>query len=506
MLTASDRRGQPIDEHLGRVAADRRADRAAGRRADAAAEQRARVRVLPREHVDDRDGVDASPSSDRRRLRVGVGGARGHGEQIDRLKRRCGVSTRCWVWPAPTSTGVRGSMGMGQAPYRRPPAARVRLGRRALVVGIGRGVGQVGTPGAALSGQIDRYRQEPQTSISATPANAWDAAAAWIAAAVTRSSSSIASRSSASGSNGSGSSGISAARCSYRTRSCRPSRCRDRRGEPRLEPGAGVVGDALGDDRARLVVPDLEQAVVLPDRIEATGRHEHRCGAPVEARDLELVLGVFGRRRAPLRVPVDDPGHGTVGVDAVRARGPPRRAPCRGTTRHGGSARASRARGCRSPVTTRSRSPADPSTYLSKYSRGHRRHMSSELALSGTMSGSNRSFIPAPGPSVRAEGPTVPGSSNGGERAASPFRPGAPVGSLVGSAAGDEGAPRTLDACGRNRIRDAGLDHLEAGGEPVVDLGHDRTGVDDRFGVGAAHQVGDADAHGPAGQPLRPSQ
>ena len=86
MLAAAIAGREPVDQHLRRVAADRRGDGRARRRADAAGEQRARVRVLPREHVDDGDRVDRA-SSDRRALAVGVGGAGRVGEQVDRLER-----------------------------------------------------------------------------------------------------------------------------------------------------------------------------------------------------------------------------------------------------------------------------------------------------------------------------------------------------------------------------------------------------------------------------------
>ena len=58
MVPAGDAGGEPVHEHLRGVAADRRGDRRARRHTDAPGEQRARIRVLPAEHVDDRDGVD----------------------------------------------------------------------------------------------------------------------------------------------------------------------------------------------------------------------------------------------------------------------------------------------------------------------------------------------------------------------------------------------------------------------------------------------------------------
>ena len=182
-----------------------------------------------------------------------------------------GSSTRCWVWPTPTSTGVRGSRGMGAAAYG--AVGGVGLVHRGRGSG---GVGQVGTPGAALSGQIERYRQVPQTSASATPGNA----------VRRRPRPDLRGRRCAAPRRSPRDRPRRARTARGRRRSRRevlvadpqlqPEPVGDRRGEPGLEPGARVVGDPLGDHRAGLVVADLEQPVVLPDRVEPARRHEHR--------------------------------------------------------------------------------------------------------------------------------------------------------------------------------------------------------------------------------------
>ena len=188
--------------------------------------------------------------------------------------------------------GGAGIDGHGRGPYRAvlDPA----LARHSSRSGSG-GVGQVGTPGAALSGQIERYRQvAADLGVGDAGERPGSAAAAWIAAAVGPQLLVDRLEVLVVGLERLGIVDDLGGEVLVADPEPESQARRDRRGEPRLEPGPRVVGDPLGDDGAGLVVADLEQAVVLPHRVEPAGRHEHRGREPVEARELELVLRVLG--------------------------------------------------------------------------------------------------------------------------------------------------------------------------------------------------------------------
>src|SRR5205823_2093175 len=82
-----------------------------------------------------------------------------------------------------------------------------------------------------------------------------------------------------------------------------------------LDLGRGRVGDALVPEAARLVVTRVEQTVVHPDGVDASGRHEHRRWLAVEARQRLLVrtAPLTARRRlvggTALRVTFDELAH-----------------------------------------------------------------------------------------------------------------------------------------------------------------------------------------------------
>ena len=155
VLAAGDRGREPVDEHLRAVAADRRGDRGGGapRRAgrgarpDPGTSTTAARRRRPCRRPRAATAAHRSPC----RRRASASASRSIGSSA-----RLGSATRCCVWPTPTMTGVRGSIGMARGAYRPSLAGLARGGFFGAGSSGPGGVGHVGTPGAAVSGQIER--------------------------------------------------------------------------------------------------------------------------------------------------------------------------------------------------------------------------------------------------------------------------------------------------------------------------------------------------------------
>ena len=91
----------------------------------------------------------------------------------------------------------------------------------------------------------------------------------------------------------------------------------ERRREPGLQSRPCVVADPLELHPAGLVVPDVEQTVVDPHRVEAAGGHEHGCGRAVEAREVELVPRGLAGGGATEGMSFDEARDRTRAVEAV---------------------------------------------------------------------------------------------------------------------------------------------------------------------------------------------
>ena len=143
-LAALDRVRELVDEQLRAVAADGRDRGRRGARCRAAGEERARVGVAPRDDL--RRPRRCRRVEQRRAPRVALGERGRVGEQVDRRARRRSAGTRCDVWPTPTMTGRAGI-----SHESRTLRGQSRLDRR-----LGASTGHAGSPGAALSRQIER--------------------------------------------------------------------------------------------------------------------------------------------------------------------------------------------------------------------------------------------------------------------------------------------------------------------------------------------------------------
>src|SRR6266508_4325415 len=119
-----------------------------------------------------------------------------------------------------------------------------------------------------------------------------------------------------------------------------PASCRGGLEEPGLEARPGIVADAIALHPARLVIARVEQAVVHPHGVDPPGRHEHRRGPAVEPRPLELMPLVVDFGRAATDVPLDVPADRARRREAVRdqhvlhVRGVAARAPAMEVPQH----------------------------------------------------------------------------------------------------------------------------------------------------------------------------
>ena len=241
---------------------------------------------------------------------------------------------------------------------------------------------------------------------------------------------------------------------------------------PGLEPSLAVEAELLAPHLAGLVVARVEDAVVLPERVQAGGRHEGRHRLAVEPRPGDLVAERDRVGGAPAGVVGDLFVHAGVGLEPVGLE----RVPdvC--------------------VVLARTRAMNEPEEIV---------HLLAVHRVAGVVARRNREHVrvapvaaaPVPGVEARGRDRQDPGQ----EVAAIPE-----VGTRwVLGAGGDVPAPATVVAVARNGLAGALAHDLEPLVEPRGELSALAVDVDDAFACDAAHEIGPDDTQGTIACPLR---
>ena len=263
----------------GRVAAGGRVDGGAGLDAEPPGQVGAGVRVPAGHALDDRDRVDGQ-----RRADVGERGAGRLGHEVDGLERGGRVGEPLLGLTDADDDGGAGIDGHTVGGLYGFPD-------RHSAPGPSSGTGQTGAPGAAESGQIERYAQVRHASASETPMKDRSAAACRMSSTTAREL-----RVDPREVLGVGLE-VDRIRPGVRTEvlvaDADAAPRGERHREPRLHAGAGVLGEVGRQDPAGLVVAHVEEVVVLPDRVEPSGADPHRPVAR-DAHDVELVTACGG--------------------------------------------------------------------------------------------------------------------------------------------------------------------------------------------------------------------